>query len=96
MGLADEIKRLGSESQTVQDQLSNSSVEFVLKHCHSAVSKELETYATVMEGLKKVCVCFCVIVGSLGHSISRFIRDVDPFNIHRIAVLYWDKRQRQD
>lgn len=55
MSLAEEIKRLGMESQTVQDQLSNSSVEFVLKHCQYAISKELETYDTVMEGLKKVC-----------------------------------------
>ncbi|KAL3900199.1 MAG: hypothetical protein SGCHY_001502 [Lobulomycetales sp.] len=54
MSLAEEIKRLGMESQTVQDQLSNSSVEFVLKHCQYAISKELETYDTVMEGLKKL------------------------------------------
>lgn len=54
MSLAEEIKRLGAESQTVQDQLSNSSVEFVLKHCQAAVANELESFDTVMEGLKKL------------------------------------------
>ncbi|KAJ3215630.1 hypothetical protein HK099_006283 [Clydaea vesicula] len=54
MSLADEIKRLSMESQTVQDSLCASSTEFVLKQCSIGVRKELETYEIIMEGLKKL------------------------------------------
>ncbi len=54
MSLADEIKRLSSESQSVQDQLSAHSTEYVLKQCSIGVQKELQAYEIIMEGLKKV------------------------------------------
>ncbi|KAJ3385586.1 hypothetical protein HDU92_002973 [Lobulomyces angularis] len=54
MDLAKEIKRLSMESQTVQDSLCASSLEFVLKRCSIGVTKELEAYEVIMEGLKKL------------------------------------------
>ncbi|KAI8809924.1 hypothetical protein BJ742DRAFT_216311 [Cladochytrium replicatum] len=54
MGLADEIKRLTLENQTIHDTLSHDSMEPILQHCAAGVRSELETYERVMEGLKKL------------------------------------------
>lgn len=54
MTLADEIKRLSLENQTMADTLAHYSVEHVLEHCGHAVRSELENFDRVMEGLKKV------------------------------------------
>ncbi|KAJ3033310.1 hypothetical protein HDV00_006500, partial [Rhizophlyctis rosea] len=53
MAIADEIKRLTVENQTLHDTLSHQNVEYVLENCASGVRAELETYETIMEGLKK-------------------------------------------
>ncbi|KAJ3047846.1 hypothetical protein HK097_011127, partial [Rhizophlyctis rosea] len=54
MAIADEIKRLTVENQTLHDTLSHQNVEYVLENCASGVRAELETYETIMEGLKKL------------------------------------------
>ena len=57
MAIADEIKRLTVENQTLHDTLSHQNVEYILENCASGVRAELETYETIMEGLKKVKKC---------------------------------------
>ncbi|KAJ3019925.1 hypothetical protein HKX48_001569 [Thoreauomyces humboldtii] len=54
MSLADEIKRLTVENQTIHDSLSHASMSYILESCASGVRAELQTYETVHEGLKKL------------------------------------------
>ncbi|KAJ3250152.1 hypothetical protein HK104_007499, partial [Borealophlyctis nickersoniae] len=54
MAIADEIKRLTVENQTLHDTLSHRSVEYILENCAGGVRAELETYEMIMEGLKKL------------------------------------------
>lgn len=54
MSLADEIKRLSVESSCVQDQMCQNSVEYVLRHSVASVSKQIESFDTVNEGLRKL------------------------------------------
>ncbi|KAJ3057202.1 hypothetical protein HK102_011085, partial [Quaeritorhiza haematococci] len=54
MSLADEIKRLSVENQTIHDTLSHGAMEYILENCAHGVRAELETYDKMMEGLKKL------------------------------------------
>ncbi|KAI9101227.1 hypothetical protein DFS34DRAFT_676751 [Phlyctochytrium arcticum] len=54
MSLADEVKRLTIESQSMHDIMSHQHMEYILEHCASGVRAELENYETVYEGLKKL------------------------------------------
>ncbi|KNC98954.1 uncharacterized protein SPPG_05913 [Spizellomyces punctatus DAOM BR117] len=54
MSIADEIKRLTVENQTLHDTLSHHNMEFILENCASGVRGELQNYETIYEGLKKL------------------------------------------
>ncbi|TPX63260.1 hypothetical protein CcCBS67573_g08725 [Chytriomyces confervae] len=51
--LADEIKRLTVESASIGDVLAANSMDLLLNSCSATVYTQLETYESMMEGLKK-------------------------------------------
>ncbi|KAI8837676.1 hypothetical protein BJ741DRAFT_154104 [Chytriomyces cf. hyalinus JEL632] len=52
--LADEIKRLTVESASIGDVLASNSMDLLLSSCSATVFTQLETYESLMEGLKKL------------------------------------------
>ncbi|KAJ3231747.1 hypothetical protein HDU78_007503 [Chytriomyces hyalinus] len=52
--LADEIKRLTVESASIGDVLASNSMDLLLNSCSATVFTQLETYESLMEGLKKL------------------------------------------
>ncbi|KAJ3221477.1 hypothetical protein HDU81_010624 [Chytriomyces hyalinus] len=52
--LADEIKRLTVESASIGDVLASNSMDLLLNSCSATVFTQLETYESMMEGLKKL------------------------------------------
>jgi len=53
-----EIKRLLIDNSSIYDRLASESVEFILEHCAIGIRRELETFETIVEGLKKVFFIF--------------------------------------
>jgi len=49
-----EIKRLLIDNSSIYDRLASESVEFILEHCAIGIRRELETFETIVEGLKKL------------------------------------------
>jgi hypothetical protein len=49
-----EIKRLLIDNSSIYDRLASESVEFILEHCAVGIRRELETFETIVEGLKKL------------------------------------------
>lgn len=49
-----EIKRLLIENSSIYDRLASESVEYILEHCAIGIRRELETFETIVEGLKKL------------------------------------------
>ncbi|KAJ3153052.1 hypothetical protein HDU86_005350 [Geranomyces michiganensis] len=54
MSIAEEIKRLTVENQTIHDTLAHASMSYILETSAAGVRAELQTYDTVYEGLKKL------------------------------------------
>ncbi|KAI9208448.1 uncharacterized protein BJ171DRAFT_207629 [Polychytrium aggregatum] len=54
MGLAEDIKQLTIQNQTVHDKLAHEGMSVVLAKCSNAVKAELEVYDTINEGLRKL------------------------------------------
>ncbi|KAI8915543.1 hypothetical protein EDD86DRAFT_196300 [Gorgonomyces haynaldii] len=54
MGLADEIKRLSLENEHMFDILAQKKVEPILLNLQRAVTAEMETYETILEGMHKI------------------------------------------
>ena len=42
------------DNSSIYDRLASESVEFILEHCAIGIRRELETFETIVEGLKKV------------------------------------------
>jgi len=42
------------DNSSIYDRLASESVEFILEHCAVGIRRELETFETIVEGLKKV------------------------------------------
>ncbi|EGF82877.1 hypothetical protein BATDEDRAFT_86391 [Batrachochytrium dendrobatidis JAM81] len=76
VSLADEIKRLSIENETLYDTLSHEDMENILNLISRGVVAELETYDTIMEGFHKI--------GSAAGTKSMTARDSSPSRIQTI------------
>lgn len=72
MGLADEIKRLSIQNETISDSLAQERVPFILQLLSKAVDSKLETFETIQEGFNKV-----ILINQVGS--SSIIKKPDGF-----------------
>ncbi|KAH6563476.1 hypothetical protein BASA60_010686 [Batrachochytrium salamandrivorans] len=79
VSLADEIKRLSIENETLYDTLSHQDMECILNLISRGVVAELETYDTIMEGFHKI--------GSAAGSRAADSHEVNSLHPSRIQTI---------